>query len=91
MSCSNPDLPFIGTRYCSEAQGVNYKIEISRNGNTRITLAGTGGSRVIFDDKFIKSDDQMQYEHDIIIKKDYALYPQGKIMDTLPYIKEANW
>ena len=90
-SCGNHNLPFIGTKYCSEASGVNYKIEISRNGNTKITLAGSGGTELLYDGKFSNDSVFMTRECGLIIQKDLAVYLSGKWIDTLPYIKEANW
>ena len=85
MSCGSNNLPFTGEKMSSLRTGANFKFQISRNGNTRITVSDISSSYVLYDGIYNKDSIVVKGEGAFIIKKDYTIYYQGSFKDTLWY------
>jgi hypothetical protein len=66
-----------------------FKIEISKNGNTKITMFNYELSEVEYEGKFNTNKIIEQCRLDI--HKNYAVYTDDNMIDTLNYIPMPDW
>ena len=86
MSCGCGNLPFTGTKYCSASGRRNFKIEISRTGNTKITWFDKDTSEVDYEGKF-GNGSQIITCCGLNIRKNFVVYDYDGYIDTLEYMQ----